>query len=237
MMSDKHISHEEINLLLPWYLNGTLDTEEKEVVKKHLSDCSLCHMEIEELKMLRGTIMEANEAQNEMLSVSVEKMEMDIMDRIDAYEESVVQNTQRVPITETDSLWTKVQGFFEGITMPAMSPVGMAALFVIQFAIILGLAGTLLFNEPEYEVLSVDTQTAQNMGPTIMISFKDSATEKEIRGLLSSIDGRIIDGPKAGGLYIVELPNDLKSDNSLENEIVKLKSNTDVVKNVFKGAK
>lgn len=237
MMSDKQLTHEEINLLLPWYLNGTLDTEEKEVVKKHLSDCPLCHMEMEELKTLRRTIMEANEAQNQILSVPVEKMEMDVMDRIDAYEENAEQNPQRVPIIESQSLWTKVQGFFDGITMPAMSPVGMAALFIIQFAIILGLAGTLLFSEPEYEVLSVDTQTARDMGPTIMISFKDSATEREIRDLLNSIDGRIIDGPKTGGLYIVELPKELDSQNNLDSEIEKLKSNTDVVKNVFKGAK
>ena len=236
-MSDKQLSHEDILLLLPWYLNGTLDVEEKEIVKKHLSESSLLNMEMEELKMLRSVIMEANEVQNEMLSMPVERMEMNILDRIDTYEESVEQSTQRVPIMESESLWTKVQGFFEGITMPAMSPVGMAALFVIQFAIILGLASTLLFNEPEYEVLSVNTQTAQDLGPTIMISFKDSATEKEIRNLLSNIDGRIIDGPKAGGLYIVELPKEITSQNILDTEIEKLKSNTDVVKNVFKGAK
>lgn len=235
-MSNKNLSHEEINLLLPWYLNGTLESEEKEVVTKHLSNCSLCHMEIEELKMLRGTIMEANEAQNEMLSVPVERMEMNILDRIDSIEESTYQETQRVPITESESLWTKVQGLLDGISMPALSPVGMAALFVIQFAIIIGLASTLLFNEPEYEVLSVNTQTAQDLGPTIMISFKDSVTEKEIRNLLSSIDGRIIDGPKAGGLYVVELPKEFNSQNNIESEIEKLKSNTDVIKNVFKGA-
>ena len=235
-MSEKHISHEELNLLLPWYLNGTLDAEEKEIVTKHLSDCSLCHMEMEELKLLRTTIVEANEAQNEMLSVPVERMEMKIMDRIDSFEESTHQETQRVPIAESESIWSKVQGLFDGIAMPSLSPVGMAALFVIQFAIILGLASTLLFNEPEYEVLSVNTQSVQDLGPTIMISFQGSATEKEIRTLLSSIEGTIIDGPKAGGLYVIELPKELASQNNLENEIEKLKSNTDVVKNVFKGA-
>ncbi|GJM15777.1 MAG: hypothetical protein DHS20C13_11040 [Thermodesulfobacteriota bacterium] len=236
-MSDKNISHEEINLLLPWYLNGTLESEEKEIVKKHLSDCSLCHMEIEELKMLRSTVLEANEAQNEMLSVPVEKMEMNVMDRIDSFEESIEQKTQRVPIDDTDSIWSKVQGFFDGIALPSLSPVGMAALFVIQFAIILGLAGTLFFTEPEYEVLSGNTQTEVISGPTIMLSFKDSATEKEIREILREIDGRIIDGPKAGGLYIVELPEEMTNEKIMENVIDDLSSNTKVIKNVFKGSK
>lgn len=236
-MSDKTLSQEEIYLLLPWYLNGTLEAEEKEIVKKQLSDSSLCQMEMEELKMLRDAVLEANEAQNEMLSVPVERMEMNILDRIDSFEDSMEQRESHVSNIESESIWSKVQGFFDGIAMPSLSPVGMAAVFVVQFAIILGLVSTLLFNEPEYEVLSVKTQTAQDLGPTIMISFKDSATEKQIRDILNSIDGRIIDGPKAGGLYIVELPESYRSQDVLDQEITKLKSDQEIVNNVFKGAK
>ncbi len=236
-MSSNNISHEEINLLLPWYLNGTLQSEEKEVVTKHLSDCSLCHMEIEELKLLRGSILEANEAHDAMLSVPVERMEMNILDRIDSFEESNEQKTQRVPVADSEPIWSKVQGFLGAITMPSLSPVGMAALFVIQFAIILGLAGTLFFNEPEYEVLSTGNQVAEDLGPSIMISFQNSATEKEIRELLTSVGGKIIDGPKAGGLYIVELPAGFNSESTMDEEIAKLKLNKSVVKNVFKGTK
>lgn len=235
-MSSENLSHEEINLLLPWYSNGTLDTEEKEAVKKHLSGCSLCAMEVEELSILRNNIVEANESQNEMLSVPVERMEMNVLDRIDSFQELSEENSSRVSASTSDSIWSRVQGMLDGIAMPSLSPVGMAALFFIQFAIILGLAGTLFFTEPEYEVLSGNTQIQVTNGPTIMLSFKDSATEKEIREILRNVDGRIIDGPKAGGLYIVELPEEMRNEKIMENVIDDLSSNTKVIKNVFKGS-
>jgi len=236
-MSGKNLTHEEINLLLPWYLNGTLESEEKEAVKKHLSGCSLCTSEVEELQMLRNGIVRASERQNEMMSVPVERMEQNIMDRIETFEESAANQRSSVSPSSSESVWSRIQGFLDGISMPSLSPVAMAALFVIQFAIILGLAGTLYFSEPEYEVLSGNPQTAEITGPVVMISFQDSATEKEIREILTSIDGRIIDGPKAGGLYVVELPEETANEKIMENVIQDLSTNTNVIKNVFKGSR
>ena len=39
-----------VDLLLPWYLNDTLEKEENARVKKHLRSCSICQEEFAAIK-------------------------------------------------------------------------------------------------------------------------------------------------------------------------------------------
>ena len=38
--------------LLPWYVNGSLSTEETRKVEAHLKDCPTCQKELQEIKSL-----------------------------------------------------------------------------------------------------------------------------------------------------------------------------------------
>lgn len=38
--------HEKINLLLPWYINNTLNDDELSAVKHHLSACFMCNKDL-----------------------------------------------------------------------------------------------------------------------------------------------------------------------------------------------
>lgn len=49
-------SHPEI--LLPWYVNGTLDGEELRQVEEHLRSCLACRREVDELRQLRRRVKE-----------------------------------------------------------------------------------------------------------------------------------------------------------------------------------
>src|SRR5690606_2872904 len=124
----------------------------------------------------------------------------------------------------------------EGFEFPFQLPAGAAALVLLQLAIIIGLVYKVYLGEPEsYVVLSGPEETAAS-GPVIIVSFVDTATEAQIRETLSEIDGRIIDGPKAGGLYVVGLPAEAGSEKSVEQVIEELKSDKEVIKSVFMGA-
>jgi hypothetical protein len=48
--------HLEIVELLPWYLNGTLETKEHDNVTQHIENCLSCRRELEELKGLQKAI-------------------------------------------------------------------------------------------------------------------------------------------------------------------------------------
>ena len=233
-MTAGKMPHEEIRLLLPWYLSGKLDADELETVNRHLSECADCTGELEELRFMGAVMTEPDESLNSMIDMRLSEMESNIMDRINAFEDSRVVEKRTASVPVQTSAWGKVLEFFEGFKLPLQMPAGVAALVLLQLAIIIGLAYKLYLGEPEgYVVLSGPQETAA--GPMIIVSFVDTATEAQIREMLSEIDGRIIDGPKAGGLYVVELPAEGGSEKSVEQVIENLKSEKDVVKSVFMG--
>ena len=45
-------SHKQVQGVLPWYVNGTLDAEEVAAVEAHLSDCAECRAELESERAL-----------------------------------------------------------------------------------------------------------------------------------------------------------------------------------------
>jgi anti-sigma factor RsiW len=52
--------HEAVDrLLLPWYVNGTLGTEETRTVEHHLSQCAACRRELETLRQVQAAVMES----------------------------------------------------------------------------------------------------------------------------------------------------------------------------------
>ncbi len=50
--------HAEIVELLPWYANGTLESEERARVQAHLQSCSACRMELDEMRGLQSALMQ-----------------------------------------------------------------------------------------------------------------------------------------------------------------------------------
>ncbi len=76
MTAEKN-SHEEIKLLLPWYLSGKLGADELETVKRHLSECDDCAGEIEELSFMGAAITEPDEALDAAIKMRLPDMEAD----------------------------------------------------------------------------------------------------------------------------------------------------------------
>ena len=56
MADFQDVKHREIVELLPWYLNQTLQSEERMRVEGHLQGCSLCQQELEELSGLQKVV-------------------------------------------------------------------------------------------------------------------------------------------------------------------------------------
>ena len=47
-------THRVVDVLLPWFVNGTLESEERELVERHLADCKVCSREVEWLRELHS---------------------------------------------------------------------------------------------------------------------------------------------------------------------------------------
>jgi anti-sigma factor RsiW len=47
-------THRIVDVLLPWFVNGTLENEERALVERHLDDCQRCRREVEWLRELHA---------------------------------------------------------------------------------------------------------------------------------------------------------------------------------------
>jgi hypothetical protein len=87
------------------------------------------------------------------------------------------------------------------------TPPPMRWTFALQAGLIVALAALLALapSETFYETLSRETEPAAGEPARLRVVFAADTTEKEMRGLLNSIDARIVDGPTAQGVYTVQL--------------------------------
>jgi hypothetical protein len=76
-------THGEVFELLPWYANQTLAAEHKELVSRHISECSVCQDELQFLGSLHDCVnVQATDAYFE--HANVENSLADVLNRIDS---------------------------------------------------------------------------------------------------------------------------------------------------------
>lgn len=178
-MTDEQ-NHEHPDALLPWHANGTLTGEERRLVEAHLDQCPRCRRELAFLQRLREMIKSQASSCEEPGELGLRRLLRDL----DVREREV----------------SRPGGFR---WRPALA-VAASLVIVIQGVLLLNLwqgsgpgdAGMRLAGEAAVPVAR---------GVIVQIRFAPEARESEIRTLLQAVDGRIVDGPGAIGLYRIEL--------------------------------
>jgi len=105
---------------------------------------------------------------------------------------------------------------------PAMA----AAIFVII------IQGGFIINTLQEPVTYIPLGQQQAYPVVLQIEFQPDATESRIRRLLSKVDGRLIDGPGAAGIYRISLDLSAKDEDAIESRINVLRSYSSVVRHV-----
>ncbi len=174
--TDNNKLHEDINLILPWYLNGTLQPDELAKVESHISLCSDCKTELERLKLVQSSVIQSDEA----LSIPLKEMEEDIMGRIDSYE---IRNEN----VKGFSIWAKVSDFIESFQIPNFSPSLAMTLVVVQLVVIGVLAGKLYTQDPKTFITLSGDSTIKDDSPMFIVDFKNTTRlpKKRLESYLS----------------------------------------------------
>ena len=180
--------------LLPWFLNGTLAKHERDWVEDYLRKHPEADKELRLGQMLRNRVRE----QSPVVSpdIGLDKLLHRIREE---------RAFQRKPV-KAPSLGERIAGFLGGLKLtPAFAVT--AGLLVVQGAIIGGLVLELgkaeqSARQAEYRALSVLPGVAMST-PLLRVTFKPEASERDMRALLKTLDGTIINGPTQFGDYLV----------------------------------
>ena len=176
--------HCEAAELLPWFVNGTLDSAERARVERHLAECLACKHEMASLRTLQAIFLSE--------------------DSDHGATQAFARLYSRI---EQIKLAPSAKGLLRGLAMQwqAMRP-WLRSAIIIQ-SILLVLSAVALMNQPTpqyYHTLGAPAAPA-NEHASLVVVFDAARPEREIRALLLRLHARITDGPSPEGAYTLEV--------------------------------
>ena len=173
--------HKVVDALLPWYVNGTLEGDELEGVRRHLGECELCRREAEWLRELHAACVAAESVPGASNAFH------GLRRRLEAPPPAKPSNDP--PRVAGRSTWTR-----------------WALAASVAIAVALG-ASVLRDTSARalYRTLGASGGSAQASGSMIVV-FDPATTEAELRSILRSADARVVDGPTQANAYVLDVP-------------------------------
>lgn len=188
--------HQEILLLLPWYVNGTLDPKERGKVTTHLEDCVACQREIAFL----SNIERAADTSDDVYALPESGFSA-VMQRIHASESSHVGR----PKTFSNARSRVVQFFGLHPLRRAAWTAAVAPAIVLLVIVGFNLWSSSPTHDPAYHTLS-DPQTTDTLPLRFRVKFNTGISEAEVQQFVTAIDERIVLTSGDGAGYMLELP-------------------------------
>lgn len=179
-------AHKTVEMLLPWFVNGTLGGDELAQVEQHLHECQQCRGEVEWLRKLQASDSDSDAVPD--ASPSFQKL----LPQLDTPGRRQRLLPQRPGWAD---LWRQVQ--------PA-TRWSVAAAFALM--LVLGVVLLPVVKPPSlYHTLGASGAIVPARGSLVVV-FETGTTMAELNRILRVNDARVIDGPTVTGAYVVELP-------------------------------
>ena len=180
--------HQNVQELLPWFVNGTLHGEEVVTVEEHLRACPGCRAELECLRVMQAEYLESEMAPEAQAALA--KLGPRLNQALPA---------KRSPRRSTAP----------AATLTAPFPVWLKLAMAAQCALVLGLGWVVL--QPDraglpYHVLSAPGAPERAVGSLVVV-FDPAAPQRDVARILRASGGRVVDGPTESNGYVVAVPD------------------------------
>ncbi len=188
------MNRDEVRRNLPWYAAGSLAADETAAVEAELARSPELRRELEEWQAIESAAAAPRAGEPEFRGHVAEAWA-----RIEEHERTERRAKARAPLAV-------LRAWLRG-TWLAM-PVGGRVALAVQFGLLLAV-GTAAFEFSQRAQSPFRTlaggHTIAAAGPVLTVAFEPTATEAQLRALLTGIDAEVIAGPTAEQLYRIEL--------------------------------
>ncbi len=181
--------HPEVGLL-PWFASGTLKEPERQQVVQHLEVCASCRQELNEIKAMKIDLTDAYRTQPEP---SIE-LSRSVLHQV-AQEAARRRTSAATPDFELGGL----DQWFRSILQLPWVPTLAALALAVQFSLLLWVT------QPPAPSDHITSRSIGSPTARFTVTFHESATEGQIRGLLDSLHARISDGPDSDHTYVLRV--------------------------------
>ncbi len=175
-------AHKVADVLLPWFVNGTLEEDELAFVQQHLSECVRCQREVEWLRELRAACADEDAAPGASSAFRNLRRQLD------------EPRTARGEGAWPRRLWRRA---------PPWSKWAMAA----ELAVIVALWTALLpaTDDPTlFRTLGARNAITPATGSLVVV-FDPTTTESDLRRMLRKAGARVVDGPTQANAYVLKV--------------------------------
>lgn len=168
--------HENTWELLPWYINGTLEAGERNLVERHLQTCARCQKEYTAQKRLAVAFSEREDFD------AVEERNWSLLSEKIAPTQPINLAAERAKRTFS-KLWAP------------------SALMAASLAFIVFVGPNIIPQDNEFRTL---TNGENVVGEFLRVKAAGDVDEAAMRALFSENDLRLINGPSSTGVYTVQ---------------------------------
>ncbi|HPF58303.1 MAG TPA: hypothetical protein P5149_13095 [Candidatus Competibacteraceae bacterium] len=205
----------DIEELLPWYVNGTLDPAETAAVEQYLAQYPARRAELEQCRALAGMIEAHDPPAWQPAPEGFDRL----MAEVNRWEAAPVSTPAQI----APSLWQQVLEWLWHTPPPVRWTLAVESLAIAVLVLAVLLPATMPAG-PGYETLSNGEAPANAAGWQVRVVFDDRMSIGELQTLLRSITGHIAAGPTALGVYTVTIPSGEPPEGALDRAVTTLRA-------------
>jgi hypothetical protein len=221
-MRSPYATHAEAEILLPWYINGSLREDETHLVNNHLRVCLTCRKELVGQQLLAKSLQ-----RTPLIEVSSMPAFERLKSRIVAYENQTTERQKSEVLRSKKSPAIFGFSWFDSF-LNSMSERSLTVAFASLLLIFI-----LPFAAHEMQQTTVQQfHTVANAGSLdqftkndIHVIFVDQPTDQQIEALLKPLHVYIVEGPTASKVYTIRMNNPEQSEQLLAAAIQSLRAN------------
>jgi anti-sigma factor RsiW len=190
-MQNEHESlHGECWDLIPWYVNGRIDDDERRRLNAHFARCADCREEVETQRHLHQSMQSAPGIEY-LPSGPLRRLQIDI-ERIESL--APAPETRQVPPAAAPVTSRHL------VSRQAVLAAGFAAM-TAALLLVAGVLWTGRGHDPRADYYTVTEPTRRPSGEVIRAVFSSSMSVAELQGALDEAQLKIVGGPTEAGVY------------------------------------
>jgi anti-sigma-K factor RskA len=176
-------AHKVADVLLPWFVNGTLEGDERAFVEQHVSRCGRCQREVEWLRGLHAACIAGEAAPGAAPALRNLRRRLEEPPR------------GRGPVSSLRQLWSRARPWSRWLIAAELAAVVALGAWLLPAA-----DGPAL-----YRTLGAGTGSVATSG-NIVVVFDPTTPEADLRRILRQAGARIVDGPTQANAYVLDVP-------------------------------
>ena len=217
-----YTSHHQVWLLLPWYVNGSLEGNDEHLVRDHLKVCLPCRGELINQQMLLEKVRETTAFQ-----IAEQASFSKLQNRINAKSGKLLLQKAASPRLRDFSRW--IIGQFTEKRWQHRTAFVFSALILVLIPVLLSVSFQIgKLQKPEFRTLSNSTSSPASKND-LRIVFADGILRKQMNEIVVSVNGIIMEGPSARNVFLVRIENPENGSNNSAGVASTLRNNSSVV--------